>query len=401
MRKFATTLLALLLLAHANATSYVTVDNIHYCIDETAQTATVVCRQYSEETNPENSWMHYSADELYVGDITIPASFAYDGATYAVTASGAYAFAGSKQMTSLALPASLVTFGNGTFTWCNALKSITVDENNPKFKSQNGIMYYRSPLAIFFVPALFEGDITLPDGLTEIPSSAFQRHTKITSVSVPNSVTAIRDGAFDNCSSLVEINFPSKLTTIERNAFSSCTQLAMVDLSATQVENVGYAAFDGCTNLAWLYLGKHLKTIGKYAFENAALYALELPATLQTIDDYAFRGCTGLATVVNNSSLDIRKGAETHGMVAYYATEVIDNRTPTALAETATTRPSIAAQGRTLQISNANGAALTIYNTSGMVVCNEKQAKNQTFELPNAGIYLVKIGNHTERIAVK
>ncbi len=396
MRTFATTLLALLLL-HANATQYITVDDIHYGIDKTAKTATVVCRQHASQENPENGWLYYKPADLYVGDITIPASIAYDGETYAVTALGGSAFANSQLMTSLALPASVTTIGNGAFTLCNALKTVTIDTENPKFMVIDGIMYARSPRAIFLVPRALEGNITLPDGLTEI--NGFSYNSGIASVTLPNSVVTIKDGAFQKCSALVEINFGTGLKTIDRNAFSNCTYLQIVNFQETQLETIGASAFEGCSDLSLLYLGKCLKTIGRSAFENTALFALELPATLQSIDEYAFRGCTSLVTILNRSALDIVAGATTHGMVAYYATTVMKGETPTAL-DTNTAQPQIAVHGRQISIAQANGAPLTIYNTSGAIVASEKQTENQTFTLPNAGIYLVKIGNNTHKIAV-
>ncbi len=408
MRTFATTLLALLLL-HASATQYITVNDIHYRIDETAKTATVVCRQHASQTSPDNGWSYYyyqayqeiygtnGPSDLYVGDVVIPATFDYDGATYTVTAAGNNVFCGSELMTSLTIPATLVTLGDGTFSLCNALSSIVVDAANPKFVSQDGIMYERSPLAIFLVPRALDGNIILPNGLTEI--NGFAYNSGIASVTLPNSAVTIKDGAFQKCSALAEVNFGTGLKTIERNAFTNCVYLQIANFQNTQLESIGANAFDGCSDLSLLYLGKSLKTIGRSAFENTALFALELPTTLQSIDDYAFRGCTSLATILNRSALDIVAGATTHGMVGYYATNIIDGRTPTAL-EHETAQPQIAVHGRQISIAQTNGAPLTIYNANGAIVSNEKLVENQTITLPNAGIYLVKIGNHTHKIAV-
>lgn len=396
MRTFATTLLALLLL-HANATQYITVNDIHYRIDETAKTATVVCRQHTSQTSPEDGWLYYRPTDLYVGDITIPASFVYDEENYAVTALGGSAFANSTLMTSLALPASVTTTGLYPFSKCDALKTVTIDAKNPRFMVTDGIMYERSPLAIFLVPRALDGNIILPEGLTEI--NGFDYNSGISSVTLPNSVVTIKNGAFQKCSALAEVNFGTGLKTIERNAFTECVYLQIVNFQETQLESIGANAFDGCSDLSLLYLGKSLKTIGRSAFENTALFTLELPTTLQSIDDYAFRDCTRLATILNRSALNIVAGATTHGMVGYYATQIIDGRTPTAL-EASTAQPQIAVHGRQISIAQTNGAPLTIYNASGTIVSSEKQVENQTITLQNAGIYLVKIGNHTHKIAV-
>lgn len=404
MKKLTTALLAMLL-TQAYATTYITVDGLHYRIDETTRTATVVCRPHNNADDADDSWMYYyDPSELYVGDIVVPNEFEYNGTAYSVTAIGNSAFAGSKLMTTLQLPSSVVKFGSGTFTLCNALSHITIEAGNPQFFSQDGIMYQYTPFELFFVPRAIGGDITLPDGLTQIPSSTFQRNANISTVTIPTSVTTIKDAAFDLCSNLTEIFFTnntSSLNTIERNAFSGCTSLTMIDLSVTQTETIGVDAFAGCTELAYLLQSDKLKTIDMRAFENCALLGIELPATLQLIDQYAFRGCKNLATVVNKSALDIQKGAETHGMVAYYATEVIDAHTPTAPTKTEADTPIIATQGRTIRIDGAQGMPIRICSTNGTTIYDGFGSTCQTLTLPNAGLYLVKIGETAKKILVK
>ena len=67
-----------------------------------------------------------------------------------------------------------------------------------------------------------------------------------------------------------------------------------------------------------------IKNIGSYAFSHCSLLSsVTLPSSLTLIDDKAFYFCESLKKVINNSNLDIQIGAETHGYVAYYATEII------------------------------------------------------------------------------
>jgi hypothetical protein len=399
MKTLISTLFALLAIS-ATAATYVTVDGIHYRIDETAKTACVVCRQYDGQSE-EDSWMWYSADQLYVGDITIPTKFTYNENEYAVTSIGGSAFAGSKQMTSLTLPATVTTFGTGTFSLCNALQTITVDGENPKYQSLDGIMYARSPMAIFFVPRAISGNITLPDGLTEISSSAFQNCTQITSVTMPNSVTTIKDAAFSGCTSLLEVNFSTALKSIERNAFNQCTSFAMVDFQKTQLKTIDFQAFNSCTNLVWLYLGNHLKTIGRSAFEDCAMQALRLPATLQSIGENAFRGCTQLAIIQNLSALTLTQGSTDNGYVAYYATQITGADTPTNLAENQQNLPQISICGRQITIASAQNLSIKVYAANGKLVYHSENSDNQTITLPNSGIYLVKIGENIQKIVIK
>lgn len=411
MKTLISTLFALLAIS-ATAATYITVDGIHYRIDETAKTACVVCRQYDGQSE-EDGWMYYyyqayneiygtnGPSDLYVDNVEIPSSFAYNETTYSVTAIGDNAFCGSTLMTSLTLPATVTTFGTGTFTMCYALQTITVDGENPKYSSLDGIMYTRSPMTIFFVPRAISGNITLPDGLTEISSSAFQNCTQITSVTMPNSVTTIKDAAFSGCTSLMEVNFSTALKSIERNAFNQCTSLAMVDFQKTQLETIDLLAFNGCTNLVWLYLGNHLKTIGRSAFEDCAMQALRLPATLQSIGENAFRGCTQLAFIQNLSALTLTQGSTDNGYVVYYATQITGADTPTNLAENQENQPQISICGKQIAIASAQNLSIKIYAVSGKLVYRSENSDNQTITLPNSGIYLTKIGENIQKIVIK
>lgn len=69
------------------------------------------------------------------------------------------------------------------------------------------------------------GDVTLPDGISEISHGAFKNCSAVTSVIIPEGVKKIGIFAFFGCSELKSISFPSTLTEIGDFAFAECNEL--------------------------------------------------------------------------------------------------------------------------------------------------------------------------------
>ena len=155
--------------------------------------------------------------------------------------------------------------------------------------------------------------VILPNTLTSIGAEAFEK-SGLQSIEIPASVETIEEAAFQGCTALTTVTFEkgSQLKTIggmsgPKGAFSECTALTAIEIPAS-VETIEEAAFFGCTALMTVTFekGSQLKTIGgDYlakiyygAFSDCtALTAIEIPASVETIERAAFQGCTALTTV--------------------------------------------------------------------------------------------------------
>ena len=92
---------------------------------------------------------------------------------------------------------------------------------NQDFVIKNGVLQkYKGP----------GGDVTIPEGVTEIGSSAFKGCTGLTSVTIQEGVTEIGDGAFYGCTGLTSVTIPAGVTEISGGAFEDCTGLTSIAL---------------------------------------------------------------------------------------------------------------------------------------------------------------------------
>ena len=173
--------------------------------------------------------------------LTVPATVAHNGTTYAITALDASVLSGYSALSSLTVASkSIATIPASLYKGMTNLKSVS----------------YAA-------------------AVTSIGKDAFNGCTKLASVNAnvlkANSIGA---NAFQNCKALKKLSFTSKkMTAIPASAFSGCTKLASLQFASTKIKSIGKAAFNGCSKLKTIVLktAKLKKAkVGKNAFKGIA-----------------------------------------------------------------------------------------------------------------------------------
>jgi len=183
------------------------------------------------------------------------------------------------KVTSLTIPASVIMIGDNVdkaedvFDEATGLTSITVDEANSVYSSEDGVLFNKAKTKLLLCPEGKSGSYTIPSSVTDIVYCAFENCAKLTSVTIPDSVTSIAEEAFSWCTGLTSITIPGSVKTIGGSirdgdlygAFQSCTGLKTVTISEG-VTSIGIAAFVDCKSLTSISIPDSVTYIGALAF---------------------------------------------------------------------------------------------------------------------------------------
>ncbi len=236
-------------------------------------------------------------------------------------------FSDCTALTAIEIPANVKTIGAAAFAYCSKLTTVTFEKGSQLKTISGG---YSSSFSSSY--ASYDG--------------AFSDCTALTAIEIPASVETIEASAFKECYKLATVTFEkgSHLKTIGGGyfsnssfasryyfgAFSDCTALTAIEIPAS-VETIGAAAFKECYKLTTVTFekGSQLKTIGggyssypySYgAFSGCPITSIEIPASVETIDATAFKGCSQLATVTFEKGSQLKTIEGDYSSSYYYGT---------------------------------------------------------------------------------
>lgn len=168
-----------------------------------------------------------------------------------LTSIGEYAFFDDPALLRLSIPASVSKIGMGAFGYCSRLSTIEVNESNPSFTSQNGVLYSKDRTELVCCPAA-KSEIQIPSTVSSINAGAFWGCELISVIDLPSTVSFIGQKAFDYCISLKSIVIPEGVTTLDEMVFYQCENMESVVIP-TSVTFVAWNAFGRCTALKSIF----------------------------------------------------------------------------------------------------------------------------------------------------
>ena len=183
------------------------------------------------------------------GVIDIPDTVISGGQPYTVTAIGYSAFGSLStpiNVSSVFIPATVLSIGDSAFIYCDALTTVTFAENS-QLKSIERAAFWGSEQVY---PRFKE--IKIPDSVETIGNGAFYDCRDLERITLPSALQTLSPVTFYDCTALSEVTFPASLKTIENSAFSGCRKLSEVKLPASLTTIQSYV-FDRCSALKTVF----------------------------------------------------------------------------------------------------------------------------------------------------
>jgi hypothetical protein len=226
-----------------------------------------------------------------------------------VVSIGSFAFSGCEGLTGISIPASVTSLGAFAFRDCIGISAITVDPANPNYSSLNGVLCNKNHSTLIQYPQARPGPYAVPATVTSVTFSAFQNCRRLTEVTLPAGLATLANSTFAYCHELVRVTLPAGLTGIGSSAFFGCASLAGITIPAA-VATIEATAFMDCENLGEIVvdpLNPHFRSVDGVLFNKAVNRLVkypqpkagdyQVPATVATIDSFAFRKCPNLTSL--------------------------------------------------------------------------------------------------------
>lgn len=199
---------------------------------------------------------------------------------------GLGAFENVKSLRKIYIPKTIKHIAYNCFQNCDNLSEVLIDENNPYFKYENGIIYTKDGKTIVTVIKQVVSsldEVKLPASVEDYNNLLIAQNMKFNKFVIENNdYLKTIEGVLYSKSGEVLIKYPNCL----KNQSFNCPE---------GVKKIYDSAFEGCVNLKELILSKSITNIGENAFKNCEnLESINIPAKVDVsklCDNNVFENC--------------------------------------------------------------------------------------------------------------
>ena len=138
-----------------------------------------------------------------------------------VTDIKAFAFSGCNELRNVTIPDGVVDIGDSAFAFCGGLNSILVGVANDVYKSANGLLLTKDGKMLI---RGINGNVTIPDTVTDINNYAFSGCTGLQSVTIPQSVINLGNDVFHGCRGLMSVKIQGDIPNAGYGIYSCCPE---------------------------------------------------------------------------------------------------------------------------------------------------------------------------------
>ena len=219
-----------------------------------------------------------------------------------ITEINQHIFFGCSSLTEIDINKDVTTIGKGAFEGCTKLTSVSIPKSSQ----------LKSIYANAFKGCVKLETLNLPNTLTNIGRSAFEDceaykgykrklstnengldiYDSSKTLTMPEDITSIGISCFKNSGiETLDITKSKNLTEIPDSAFEGCKNLSSIDISNSNISNIGAKSFYQCKKLYSenLDLSNNIKSIGDEAFyECENIYSISLSSNINRLGNQSF-----------------------------------------------------------------------------------------------------------------
>ena len=205
---------------------------------------------------------------------------------------GDEAFYGCNELNGVNIGQNVNELGSNAFGGCGKLTNISVNSQNAKYTSENGVLYTKNKDKLVCYPSgKTATSFTVDTACLELSNYAFTNNASLQTLNL-NNVNTINSYAVINCPALATLNAPK--TDFIYSAGVAATKLT------DEAEDVviGRVLYKKTSSGETVEVGDNIESISAYAFVgNDSVKKVVLGKNVESVCEYAFTGCSTLENI--------------------------------------------------------------------------------------------------------